>query len=144
MQGKINDGCKLVCQQLLWLPPLSRSNKLLLNAFHLSIQHHQQTSNSLNWVLELWNINDRRHHRKVWVTAERLTEILGIRLTINPGNQVHAHLHSSSHFSLLKWCKIFLVLILVQCKAFYIIKQTWFYIFYYVYIHTWKPSCIEV
>lgn len=140
MQGKINDGCKLVCQQFLWLPPLSRSNKLLLNAFHLSIQHHQQTSNSLSWVLELWNINDRRHRRKVWVTAERLTD-LGIRLTINPGNQVHAHLHSSDAKSR---CKIFLVLILVQCKAFYIIKQTWFYIFYYVYIHTLKPSCIEV
>ncbi len=146
MQGKIHDVCKLVCVQLLWLPLLSRSNKLLLNAFHWSIQHHQQRSNSLNGVLEVWNINDRRHSRKVWVMAERLTEILGIRLTINPGNQVHAHLQC--HFSLLKWDRIFLVLFLVQCKAFYTIKQTWFYILcLFMFIHTFhvaskfNPSC---
>lgn len=91
IQGKMNEECKLVCQQLLWLPPLSRWNKILLNAFHLSIQHHLQTSNSLNGELELWNINDRRHRKKVWVMAELLTEILGIRLTINPGNCTHIH-----------------------------------------------------
>lgn len=51
MEGKINDGCKLVCQRLLWLPPLSWSNKLLLNALHSSIPAHQPTGKSLAGAL---------------------------------------------------------------------------------------------